>query len=464
MDKLAKHYGRLFDWLPAFEALLLAGAVYLAVLLRIGTDPVEIRLSVGLIWPEALMFAAVLVLGMTALGLYNRRLRDGLEGIAARLLLSFVIGTMVLALLYYAFAGIFLGRGILFIALAIGYFAILLVRSQLLALSRREGGKRRVLVLGSGRRAQVIARLRRSTDLIGIRIAGYVEFPGESPVVPAKALVVPDRPLSVWVREQGIDEIVVAPDERRKNLDMHELLLCRGQGVVVSDIAGFYERETGRVSLDILLPSWLAFSSGFRSSFIGDRLKRLFDLAVSLTLFVAASPLMLLAALGIWIESGFRGPILYRQVRVGANDAVFEVLKFRSMRPDAEADGRARWAAAGDDRVTRVGRILRRYRIDELPQIFNILKGQMSFVGPRPERPEFVQHLEEIFPRYADRHRVKPGLTGWAQIRYPYGASDKDAFEKLQYDLYYVKNRSLYLDLTILLQTAEVVLWGRGVR
>jgi sugar transferase (PEP-CTERM system associated) len=234
--------------------------------------------------------------------------------------------------------------------------------------------------------------------------------------------------------------------------------------MLISDVATFYERETGRVSLDILLPSWLAFSTGFRSSFIGDRIKRLFDIAVSLSLLILASPVIVLAAFAVWVESGFRGPILYRQARVGSNDTVFNVFKFRSMRPDAEADGTARWAIVNDDRITRVGRILRRYRIDELPQIYNVLRGEMSFVGPRPERPEFVDHLEGIFPRYADRHRVKPGLTGWAQIRYPYGASDRDAFEKLQYDLYYVKNRNLQLDLTILLQTAEVVLWGRGAR
>jgi sugar transferase (PEP-CTERM system associated) len=291
-----------------------------------------------------------------------------------------------------------------------------------------------------------------------------VRYDNDEVAVPESSLVELDAPLSTWAVDHGVDEIVVGPDERRQNLDMHQLLLCRAHGMVVSDVATFYERETGRVSLDILLPSWLAFSAGFHSSFISDRVKRLFDVVVSLVLLILASPVILLAAAAVWIESGFRGPILYRQARVGTNDTIFHVLKFRSMRPDAEADGTARWATVGDDRITRVGRILRRYRIDELPQIYNVLRGEMSFVGPRPERPEFVDHLESIFPRYADRHRVKPGLTGWAQIRYPYGASDRDAFEKLQYDLYYVKNRNLQLDLTILLQTAEVVLWGRGAR
>jgi sugar transferase (PEP-CTERM system associated) len=370
----------------------------------------------------------------------------------------------LITLIYYAFPVLFLGRGVLFIALVLGFLVVLLVRAEVLGIARREEGKRRVLVLGAGKRAEILSRLRRRTDLIGLRIVGYVHFENDQLAVPESELVEFDAPLSKWAADHGIDEIVVGPDERRQNLDMHQLLLCRAKGMLISDVATFYERETGRVSLDILLPSWLAFSTGFRSSFIGDRIKRLFDIAVSLSLLILASPVIVLAAFAVWVESGFRGPILYRQARVGSNDTVFNVFKFRSMRPDAEADGTARWAIVNDDRITRVGRILRRYRIDELPQIYNVLRGEMSFVGPRPERPEFVDHLEGIFPRYADRHRVKPGLTGWAQIRYPYGASDRDAFEKLQYDLYYVKNRNLQLDLTILLQTAEVVLWGRGAR
>ena len=465
MIKLRKYYGRLFDWLPMVEGALLFGAVYLAVLIRIGPDPREVSASIGPIWPEAVVFASVMLLSMTAVGLYNKRLRDGFEGVLVRILMSFFAATMVMALLYYAFLDIFLGRGVLLISLALAFVIIVSLRAVMQRIAEGGEGKRRVLVLGTGKRAQVLARLRRRTDLIALSIVGYVPYPGDGNAVPeSEQIIVPDRPLSSWALEHDIEEIVVAPDERRQNLDMHQLLTCRANGIVISDIATFFERETGRVSLDILLPSWLAFSTGFGSSFIGDRLKRLFDIVVSLVLLIVAAPIMILAALAIWIESGFRGPILYRQVRVGANESEFSVYKFRSMKTDAEADGAARWASAGDSRITRVGAVLRRYRIDELPQIYNVLSGEMSFVGPRPERPEFVRHLEQAFPRYADRHRVKPGLTGWAQIRYPYGASDRDAFEKLQYDLYYVKNQSLHLDLMILLQTAEVVLWGRGAR
>jgi sugar transferase (PEP-CTERM system associated) len=465
MSRLGRYYGHAFNWLPTLEGGLLFAAVYLAVLIRIGTDPATIAASVGPIWPEAAVFSFVTVAAMTAVGLYNKRLRDGFEGVLVRLGMAFFAAVLILTLLYYAFLEFFLGRGVLLIAFVLGFVLIAVVRAAMQRLAEAGDGKRRVLVLGAGRRAQVLARLRRRTDLIALQIVGYVPYSHDAVAVADETqLIKLDSALSTWAVEHEIEEIVVAPDERRQNLDMHQLLACRAQGIAISDIATFYERETGRVSLDILLPSWLAFSTGFASNFISERLKRALDVGVGAVLLTLATPVMLAAALAIWIEAGYRGPIFYRQARVGANDGEFSVFKFRSMCTDAEADGASRWASADDPRITRVGAILRRHRIDELPQIFNVLSGEMSFVGPRPERPEFVRHLEQAFPHYADRHRVKPGLTGWAQIRYPYGASDHDAFEKLQYDLYYVKNQSLYLDLTILLQTAEVVLWGRGVR
>mgnify|MGYP006282559601 CR=1 FL=1 len=457
-------YKRLFRGLPVIEGAAFFGAVYAAVIIRLGRDWERIAEDVGPVWPEALMFSGVLLVSMTAMGLYNQRLRDGIEGILARVVLAFGGGTLFIALAYYAFSGLFLGRGILLLSMLMSFLAVAIIRAQLVRIGRLERSKRRVLVLGGGRRAAVLTMLRRSTDLIGIRIVGYVAHPDDEDAVPADKRVELDRPLSEWAAEHGVDEIVVAPDERRRNLDMHELLSCRAHGVLVTDLTAFYERETGRINLDMMLPGWLVFSTGFSPNLVRDRVKRLLDIVVGVLLLVAASPLMLGAALAIWIESGFRGPIFYRQVRVGANGREFEVVKFRSMQIDAERDGRARWATTADPRVTRAGSVLRRSRIDELPQILNVLRGEMSFVGPRPERPEFVRELERAQPRYADRHHVKPGLTGWAQISYPYGGSEHDALQKLQFDLYYVKNRSIYLDLTILLQTAEVVLWGKGAR
>jgi sugar transferase (PEP-CTERM system associated) len=258
--------------------------------------------------------------------------------------------------------------------------------------------------------------------------------------------------------------VVVAVDDRRNGLPIQELLDCKLRGTAVTDALSFFERETGRVNVDHLYPSWMIFSDGFIRNRIQALTQRGFDLIASTALLLITWPVMLVTAALIWIEDRGRHPILYRQTRVGYEGRAFEVLKFRSMRPDAEKDGRAVWAKEDDDRVTRVGAFIRKYRIDELPQIFNVLRGDMSFVGPRPERPTFVAELSQKIPYYRERHSVKPGITGWAQLCYRYGSTDEDALQKLQYDLYYVKNRSFLFDLMILLQTAEVVLWRQGAR
>jgi sugar transferase (PEP-CTERM system associated) len=244
---------------------------------------------------------------------------------------------------------------------------------------------------------------------------------------------------------------------------MHELLECRLAGIEVLELPSFLERETGKVRLDVLNPSWIIFGEGFRASARQQLLERAFDIVASLGLLVVALPFMLLAVVGIKLEEGRSAPVFYRQRRVGYRGDVFDVLKFRSMRVDAEKFG-AQYATANDPRVTRIGGLMRKTRIDELPQLLNVLRGEMSFVGPRPERPEFVNELEHRIPYYRERHTVKPGITGWAQLCYPYGSSEKDTIEKLQYDLYYVKNRSLLFDLAILVQTVEVVLWRKGAR
>ena len=244
---------------------------------------------------------------------------------------------------------------------------------------------------------------------------------------------------------------------------MHELLECRLSGIDVLELPSFLERETGKVRLDVLNPSWIIFGEGFRASSWQHVLARGFDLLVSFSLLAVTLPVMGLAILAIKLEDGLGAPVFYRQKRVGRHGQVFDVLKLRSMSIDAEKNG-AQYATTDDPRVTRVGSILRKARIDELPQLINVLKGEMSFVGPRPERPEFVCELEQRIPYYRERHTVKPGITGWAQLCYPYGSSEKDTIEKLQYDLYYVKNRSLHLDLAILVQPVAVVLWGKGAR
>ena len=286
----------------------------------------------------------------------------------------------------------------------------------------------------------------------------------------ARVHVPPERVLAVegnllqLARQHSVDEIVVAMDDRRRAFPVQELLECRLSGIDVLDLVSFLERETGRVRLDVLNPSWMIFSDGFRRDPLRQFSERAFDLCASFGLLLVTWPLMLIAALVIKLEDGLSAPVFYRQARVGFEGRVFEVLKFRSMSTDAEIDGQARWADKDDARITRVGVVLRKLRIDELPQIINVFKGDMSFVGPRPERPEFVEALNERIPYYRERHYVKPGIKGWAQLCYPYGSSEHDALEKLQYDLYYVKNHSLLFDIIILLQTAEVVFWGKGSR
>jgi sugar transferase (PEP-CTERM system associated) len=255
--------------------------------------------------------------------------------------------------------------------------------------------------------------------------------------------------------------MVIAIDDRRKGLPVNEILDCKMEGIRILEEGTFLERQLGKIRLDALHPSQVIFSDGFTQAVLKKTEKRILDVAIASLLLLVSMPLFLLAAMAIFLESG--GPVLYRQQRVGLRGQTFDIFKFRSMRVDAERNGPV-WAAQGDSRTTRVGRIIRRFRIDELPQLLNVLKGDMSFVGPRPERPEFVADLARAIPYYELRHHVKPGITGWAQISYPYGASIKDAREKLQYDLYYLKNYSIFLDINILLQTAQVILLGKGVR
>jgi sugar transferase (PEP-CTERM system associated) len=269
--------------------------------------------------------------------------------------------------------------------------------------------------------------------------------------------------LAAHIVDQNASEVILALDERRNALPMKDLLRVRTTGVQVSEISSFLERETGRIDLKSVNPSWLIFSDGFASSrMLSSVFKRAFDIFASGLLLAITLPIILLTAIAIKLES--KGPAFYRQRRVGLYHEGFDILKLRSMRQDAEVAGTAVWAAEDDPRITRIGRFIRKVRIDELPQTWTVLKGEMSFVGPRPERPQFVEQLEQQLPFYAERHMVKPGITGWAQINYPYGASIEDARHKLEYDLYYAKNYSPFLDMLILLQTLRVVLWPAGAR
>jgi sugar transferase (PEP-CTERM system associated) len=449
--------------LVEFSVLVLV--FYAAAILRFLGDTQLLDRVFGDILPRALLFAGVHVLAMTALGMYISQSREGLSGHIVRAAVAFLAGGLFLIALQYLLPLSPIGRGVMFIAMLLGLVSIMLTRYYALKSVGADALRRRVLVLGVGEKAALIAtRLRRLSDQRTFQIVGYLPMPGDADAVPQALRLDPAPGLLGVLREHDVDEIVIAVDERRGILPMDALIQARLRGIVVTEVGTFFEHESGKVKMNVLNPSWLVFSSGFDAGALRMASKRAFDVAASSLLLLLASPLMLLTALLIRIESGFRGTIIYRQARVGQGGQVFQVLKFRSMREDAEKDGVARWAQTDDDRITRVGRIIRKLRIDELPQVINVLRGEMSFVGPRPERPAFVEQLSAEIPYYALRHTVKPGITGWAQLRYAYGASVKDADEKLKYDLYYVKNHSLMFDLLVLLQTFEVVLFGKGAR
>jgi sugar transferase (PEP-CTERM system associated) len=321
--------------------------------------------------------------------------------------------------------------------------------------------RRRVLVLGAGARAQRLRELGEKSEA-GFAIVGYIGMADKAPVIEEAIARTAIHNLTRFVENLGVSEVVLALEERRNSLPLKDLLRIKTAGVHVNDFSSFIERETGRVDLDTVNPSWLIFSDGFSSGrAVSSVAKRLFDITASLLLLLLTLPIIVLFAILVMLDS--KGPAFYRQNRVGLFGQNFDVIKLRSMRTNAEVAG-AQFAQTNDPRVTRIGRFIRKVRIDELPQTWSVLKGEMSFVGPRPERPEFVADLEEKLPFYAERHMVKPGITGWAQINYPYGANLEDSRHKLEYDLYYAKNYTPFLDLIILLQTLRVVLWHEGAR
>lgn len=445
------------------EAALHMAAVYLAATVRFVDIHFQLQYTTGeTLWlfPRAFLYALVMLGVTTAFGLYGSQLHKKDREYQVRFLASFPTGAVAMAIVFYAIPESTLGRGIMALSLLFSLLFIALARATFFRVVGHEALKRRILVIGSGSRAaEVDALLTRLGPSAGFNLVGFVEC-GDGEPHPDKSKLLGDcKALRALVAEHRVDEIVVGVRDRRNgHLSMSELLECKLEGISIVDLPTFFERESGHVQLKSLNPSWMIYSMGFCRGGCQQIMKRAFDIWVGGAVLVATLPVMLFAMLAIWLETG--RPILYRQKRVGECGQVFEILKFRSMRVDAEKDGIARWAKKNDDRVTRVGRLFRLTRIDELPQIFNVLRGDMSFVGPRPERPPFVNELSRKVPFYASRHSVKPGITGWAQIRYPYGASVDDAVQKLQFDLYYVKNQSLFLDLVILFQTAQVVLFG----
>ncbi|MFA5529953.1 MAG: TIGR03013 family XrtA/PEP-CTERM system glycosyltransferase [Thiohalomonadaceae bacterium] len=407
------------------------------------------------------VFAAMsLMVLMSALGLYQLNLRATFVGIVVRTAIAFMAALPLIGTLYIIIPVEPPSMQAVAASAMVAFITIALLHAVFFTCADAGLLKRRILVLGGGPGTQALAALRRSADRRGFELVGHVPLDGEAGPGPS---FIADRPLAEIARSVGADEIVVSVADRRGRLPLEALMDCRYAGIGVVEMIDFIEREAGKVRVDLLRPGWMLFNTG-ETGRPGVFAKRALDLVAGLLLLMVGLPFMMATALAVKIEDGWRAPVLYRQRRVGQGGTLFELVKFRSMRVDAEADGRPRFAATDDDRVTRVGRIIRKVRIDELPQLFNVIRGDMSLVGPRPERPEFVAKLECEIPFYRERHRIKPGITGWAQLLYPYGATQQDMLEKTQYDLYYLKNRGLLLDLIILLQTVEVVVFGKGAR
>ena len=445
------------------EALILGGAIYAGVSARFfeaGTIPPDLNPLL----PKALTFTLVMLGLMTASGLYSLEWQGGVRALLHRLGLSFGLGLVAMSLLFYFFPALLVGRGAFLLSFGLALLGILLSRALFLRWARIGALKTRTLVIGTGSRAAHIeALLSQRGHASNTQVVGYLPMGGSHHFVDYARILDTEEPLHELAQRLQINEIIIAIRDRRGGgMPVQELLKCKLRGVRILELSNFFERENGHLQLDSMNASWMILAEGFHQGIIRDTVKRLFDLLISSAMLVMTLPVMALTALLIKLESP--GPVLYRQERVGQGGHPFTILKFRSMRSDAEHDGKPRWASQNDSRVTLVGRFIRRTRIDELPQIFNVFFGDMSFVGPRPERPYFVQELTQQIPYYGIRHTVKPGITGWAQVRYPYGATVEDALHKLQYDLYYVKNHSLFLDLSILFQTVQVVLWGKGVR
>jgi sugar transferase (PEP-CTERM system associated) len=396
------------------------------------------------------LFAAIALFVGAACGLY-READNGFAHQIGRAVLAILVSAGAASLLFGFVQGGQAAQSVLGYIVLYSLASILVARQITLTARRAGVGRRPVLIIGSSDEARAVQGTLDS-GLPKFEVAGFYD--------PASRLFSEEELCDV-ARRLGVREVIVAVrDHRGGAVPMQQLLECRLAGISVVDLAGFYEREHGQVPVHALKSSWLVYGKGFAQDPLRTAVKRASDVACAVVLLALAAPVMALAAAAIALESG--RPILYRQQRVGRGGRTFDCIKFRSMRVDAEKDGVARWASASDPRVTRVGRLLRKSRIDELPQLFNVLHGEMSLVGPRPERPAFVEQLRETIPYFDVRHSVKPGVTGWAQVRYRYGASVEDATRKLQYDLYYVKNHSLFLDVLILVETVRVVLFGEG--
>jgi len=451
-----------FLLLAIVELSVLIGANYLVYRwLNSGVSDLQLLKQL----PNIIGISLVFIIFIGAMGLYSGRQRESFFGVLSRMVVALCIAIATLVPFFMLFPSLSISLGSLVVLAVTSLYCLGGMHAIFYKFVDGKILSRRILVIGTGKRASYIDELRRKQDVRGFDQIGFI-----APKVTQHVHVRPEHILDLgnnfcnYALENNIDEIVIALDDRRQGLPVDELLDCRMSGINVTDMLDFFEREMGLLQLDLIQPGWLIHAEGFKRNIFRSMIKRSFDIFASGLLLLVFLPFIILTAIAILIESGGKGPVLFYQKRTGLNGKIFKLIKFRSMQTTAESDGQARWAETDDPRVTRVGLFIRKYRLDELPQLWNVFVGEMSLVGPRPERPVFVDNLCKINPLYTERHRVKPGITGWAQLCYPYGASEKDSIEKLKFDLYYVKNHGLFFDFYILIQTVEVVLFKKGSR
>ncbi len=452
-------------WLILADAAIIYAGIVLALYARLGYFGAAYQLNQQTGWLKIALAMIVCVLILYLYDLYDYTVIANRRELMLRLIQSLGIAWAVLALLFYFVPPLLIGRGVSVISVAIVLVLLLVWRVLIHSLTGHPEIGEKIVIVGTGPAAKEIAQATIERRDAGFRVLGFVSENGlkKGEIISHLKVLGTTNELGKIIKDSYIDRVVIALRERRGTFPTDALLKMSLAGDVnIEECASFYERVTGKVHAGMLRPSWLIFEGRGRDTRLETVMRNMVHRTLGLIGFVLSLPIALVTALLVKLDS--RGPIFYRQQRVGKNGRVFEVVKFRSMKVDAEKDGEPIWATSDDDRVTRVGKIIRIIRVDEIPQFWNIIKGEMSFVGPRPERPHFVSKLAKEITYYDHRHLVAPGLTGWAQIKYPYGASVEDAKQKLQYDLYYIKNQTLALDFVIVFETIKTVLFGRGGR
>lgn len=452
-------------WLILADTAIIYGGIILALYLRLGFEGSDYQLNERGGWLKIGLATAVCLLILYFYDLYDFTVMGNRRELMLRLVQALGIAWALLALLFYFAPPLLIGRGVSVLSVLIVLVLLLTWRILIHYLTGHPEIGEKILIVGTGRAAKDTADAALKRRDAGYRISGFLSEDGTNPnaKIAASAILGSLPDLENIVKTEKIDRIVIAVRERRGAFPTETLLKMSLAGNVnIEECTSFFERLTGQVHLDMLRPSWLIFAGRRRDTRLSVFFREVVHRALALTGLIVSLPIALLTAILVKLDS--KGEIFYKQERVGKNGRIFKVIKFRSMKTDAEADGKPTWATPDDDRTTRVGRVIRKIRVDEIPQFWNIIKGEMSFVGPRPERPHFVGQLAKEIPFYEHRHLTAPGLTGWAQIKYPYGASVEDARNKLQYDLYYIKNQSLALDLVIVFETVKTVLFSRGGR